>query len=525
MKLLEVYGDKVLGAIKGLDRIRFRGALRWLANVNGMRGFLSHSHILLKDFSGWAQSKTSQVRQACAQQAQALGIPTQYLRSSAVDKEKLARAIAAEHNLSEGPLCQLSVVEPCWAPMVVGERATKKLELEYRPRKCVFIYHYFDDPQVGFGHVRLQTWMPLPVSICLNGRHWLEKQLKAAGLGYLKDGNCFPWLENVAAAQRLMDEQLKTDWPVLLERLVLNACPGLDKILAPLDFSYYWSAEETEWATDAMFKSAAELESLYPLLIRHGLLVSDSPAVLRYLGRGHVSAQGKIQGRVPEQIQSDCRRRHEGVRLKHWVGRNSVKAYNKAGNRILRVETTINNTRDFKVFRAPEKHPEREMSWQRLRKGVADLHRRCQISDASNERYGAALAAAAVEEKLGEVAKGACRRVLKDGRSHRALNPWNELDYKLLTFLGRGELALNGFRNKDLRAILEPEQSATLDEVHKRRLSAKATRCIGLLRAHGLIRKVSRTSRYVLTEQGRKFTTALLSASATDVKTLMELAA
>ena len=33
MKLVELYGDKVLGAIKGLDRIRFRGTLRWLANA------------------------------------------------------------------------------------------------------------------------------------------------------------------------------------------------------------------------------------------------------------------------------------------------------------------------------------------------------------------------------------------------------------------------------------------------------------------------------------------------------------
>jgi hypothetical protein len=213
------------------------------------------------------------------------------------------------------------------------------------------------------------------------------------------------------------------------------------------------------------------------------------------------------------------------VRLKHWINHNSVKAYNKSG-RILRVETTINNTREFKVYRVPENHPEREASWQKLRKGVADLHRRCQISDAANERYGDALAAAVVEEKLGEVVKGACGRVRKDGRAYRALNPWNELDSKLLTFLGRGEWAIQGFRNKDVRAMLAPTGKALAqDEAQRRRWSAKATRCLRLLRAHGLIRKVSRTSRYMLTDLGRKFTTALLSASATDVKTLMELAA
>ena len=464
------------------------------------------------------------MRQGCAEQAAALGIPTIYLRTSAVDKDEEARRIAQERAITSGPICQFSVVEPCIAPLVEGNRATQKLELNYRPRKCVFIYQYFDDPQVGFGHVRLQTWLPFGITSCLNGRHWLEKQLQGVGAAYVKDGNCFPWLADVAGAQALMDQQLQTDWPALLERLALQAYPGLKDILAPLDFNFYWSAEETEWATDIMFKSARELESLYPILIRHGMIVSDSPAVLRYLGKRQPESSGLGPGSAPQEILSDCRRRYEGVRLKHWINQNSVKTYNKSGS-ILRVETTINNTREFKVYRAPQNHPEHEPSWQKMRKGVADLHRRCQISDASNERYGAALAAAVVEEKLGEVVKGACRRVKTAERSYRALNPWNELDYKLLTFLGRGQLAINGFRNKDLREILGSAEGETLDEKSKRRLSAKATRCLGLLRAHGLIRKVSRTSRYVLTEKGRKFTTALLSASTTDVKTLMELAA
>ncbi len=30
---------------------------------------------------------------------------------------------------------------------------------------------------------------------------WLEKQLRRKGIGYTKDGNCFPWIEDVEAAQ------------------------------------------------------------------------------------------------------------------------------------------------------------------------------------------------------------------------------------------------------------------------------------------------------------------------------------
>ena len=71
---------------------------------------------------------------------------------------------------------------------------------------------------------------------------------------------------------------------------------------------------------------------------------------------------------------SDVKRRPEGVRIKHRVGENSVKMYDKQGS-VLRVETTINDVDDFKTFRAPENKPNAAPSWQRMRKGVADLHR------------------------------------------------------------------------------------------------------------------------------------------------------
>jgi malate/lactate dehydrogenase len=42
MKLMELYKEKVMGAIKGLDRIRFRGTLRLLACIasDGIGHFL-----------------------------------------------------------------------------------------------------------------------------------------------------------------------------------------------------------------------------------------------------------------------------------------------------------------------------------------------------------------------------------------------------------------------------------------------------------------------------------------------------
>ena len=185
-----------------------------------------------------------------------------------------------------------SVVEPCIAPMVKGNKATKKLEVTMANRKCVWVYHYFDDSEFGFGHVRLQSWVPFNVFICLNGRHWLERQLQDRGIGYIKDGNCFPWIKDISSAQKLLDGQLKRDWKQMLNRLAFGSCPALDQVLRPLRPDYYWSADETEWATDIMFKSKEALDALYPSLLHHAMHVSDSGSVMKYLGgRNHKAFQ------------------------------------------------------------------------------------------------------------------------------------------------------------------------------------------------------------------------------------------
>jgi hypothetical protein len=53
-----LYKEKIMGALSGLDRIRFRGTWRWLANDRGMKVYLQHSNVLLKDFPQWEQSMT-----------------------------------------------------------------------------------------------------------------------------------------------------------------------------------------------------------------------------------------------------------------------------------------------------------------------------------------------------------------------------------------------------------------------------------------------------------------------------------
>lgn len=158
-----------------------------------------------------------------------------------------------------------------------------------------------------------------------------------------------------------------------------------------------------------------------------------------------------------------------------------------------------------------------------MRKGIADLRRRAETSQAANNRYLKALASVEDTRSLGELTTGLCQPVRRDGRRARPLNPHAPDDAKLFDAISRGEFTINGFRNRDLRELLFEDADASPED--QRRHSAAVSRKLTLLRMHRLIRKVTSTHRYHLTVQGRIVVTALMTARNTSTQALTRLAA
>ena len=97
------------------------------------------------------------------------------------------------------------------------------------------------------------------------------------------------------------------------------------------------------------------------------------------------------------------------------------------------------------------------MEYLRLRKGVADMHRRAEVGAKINDRYAEALATVEEAKPLGELTSTLGRPTKWKGRPVRALNPLSPGDGELLEAVNRGEHMVNGFRNRDLRALLFPK--------------------------------------------------------------------
>jgi hypothetical protein len=304
------------------------------------------------------------------------------------------------------------------------------------------------------------------------------------------------------------------------------AHPLHHEITAPMaGLSYYWSASQSEYATDVLFDQAQELQKLYPKFLRHAISSFQSADVLRFLGRRVPQSSGQAHAGFEGELNSRLQRRTEGVRIRHSLNGNSLKMYDKEGS-VLRVETTIVRPKEFRIYRAKEGQPKGQKSWRILRKGVCDMYRRGQVCRAANGRYLEALASVTGSNSLLQEAAQVCRPTLRNGKRYRALNALAQKDHSLLLALSRGEFALSGIRNANLRALLYPPAKAiktTKPEIRRR--SAAITRHFALLRAHGLLRKLSCTHRYQLTSKGRRIITALLAACYADVEQLTKMAA
>lgn len=182
-------------------------------------------------------------------------------------------------------------------------------------------------------HVRLQTWLPLTIQVCMNGREWLAKAMDRAGCRYERHGNCFTRIDDLG--QRRWMKTLNA----LARRVNIWLAPSAHWDL----HGYYWTMREAEFATDVMFHDAPTLQQRYPQLLRHALENFGSEQVLRSLGRRTVDVHfnGDVDTRLTRRVEGTC--------IKHRVEENSIKMYDNHGS-ILRIETTINNPRRYKVY-------------------------------------------------------------------------------------------------------------------------------------------------------------------------------
>jgi hypothetical protein len=117
--------------------------------------------------------------------------------------------------------------------------------------------------------------------------------------------------------------------------------------------------------------------------------VVTNPAIIFFLTLGVVSAAVNDPVRLDSGLLSGVSGNSPEV------GKNSIKLYDKAysdAGAVLRPEVTLNAPGQFRVFRHKTGQEEGPRQWRPLRAGIADLHRRAEVSQKALDRYCTALA-------------------------------------------------------------------------------------------------------------------------------------
>jgi hypothetical protein len=161
-EFLKVHQAAIEGTLTMLDRLIFRGYVSNLLPEGVFARFLARNGVLLKDFAGFVQQTTAALKVHVLQLAQAAGRPYEYLaaastKASGASKEDCARLIAERDQVTEGLICVFAVLEPCQSFVMQGDRASSKLVVRRKPRKCLHFYRYFLDAEFGVMQVRLQS--------------------------------------------------------------------------------------------------------------------------------------------------------------------------------------------------------------------------------------------------------------------------------------------------------------------------------------------------------------------------------
>jgi len=496
-------GAKVIGVLKIFDRMLFAGTLQNLIGVRGVGCYLNVLRIPPAERGRHLEAMTDRVVEGSMARAKELGVEVRHLERSDIRKEEVAREIAREKGITQGPIVVMTAQESCKSVRVLPSKLTEGgvYLREIRP-SVKHIYFYEMHPVFGLMHTRLQTWFPFNLQVCMNGHDWLARAMDQAGLRYEQRDNCFTWVEDIAEAQKIADRFLATRWERELDRFARQINPALPDVLRNFRSQYFWSLRQSEFSTDILFRNPADLDAIAHPLVFHAMASFGSDDIMRFRGR-------KVRSDYEGDIQTRFDEYPDGIRIRHSLGFNSFKMYTKEAT-ILRIEATINETKDFRAFRRKQGDPKGKRGWRQLRQGVADVRARANISDKCNDRYVEALSAADTSAPLGKVFETVSAPRVWKGRRVRAIRPWEPNDHQLLQAVHRPEFAAIGFSNADLYTVFFGDSPCTPEE-HRRR-SAQLTRRIRLLRAHHLIKKVPNRRRYRLTPEGRATISTILSA-------------
>ena len=483
MELLTTrYASEIEGTLSCYDRIVITGTLPVLSNARDLTAYFYQKGLRIFDYATFAEPFREQLKANAEALAKSSGIEIEFIRKSGVRKEAIIEKKIKQRGNHPGIVHIISVMESCNTYKPWHDKATHKTFLKYDQSKCLTYYFYFIDELLGLCYVRVPTWLPFKLQIYCNGHSWLSNELTNQHIGYTTIDNAFVQIDDWQKAQQISDGLKIERLHKRLDEFAGRFCP------VHKDFNqvYHWSIMQCEYATDIVFKKQEYLKPIYEELIACAIHTVKPENIVTFLGK-------KLHGNYAGEIGNNYHVRIEGSRIKHTMGKTSIKMYDKFGQ-ILRIETTTNDVSFFKHYREV-RHDDGTSSQEEayMKKNIYSLKPLREILVSANQRYLEFLSAIDDHSIGHKKLEKATEPKTVEKRKYKGINFFCKTDKKLMLTLARGEFNIYGFRKKDIEQYIDFTKSQ-LSRTFKR------------LRVLGIIKKVGKSYKYYLTRFGKEIT-------------------
>ena len=488
-QFLSQWQSQISLQVSCFDRLILTGYLPfWSADTvnKWIGGRLGIRHI---DFLPQMKRLSDQLVDSAKRQATQAGAPFHHLQGRC-RKEALIEQISRESGDREGLIAVLCPQESCRTLKLTYGRGRPRFEYAYRPQRV--LYFYLNDRQFGRMFIRIQTWFPWRIQVYVNGHDWLARQLDKRRISFRRQDNAFLAIEDPQAARRIADSFADLPWTSLLNRWARRFNPLLSHPWLNGRI-YSWFIDQAEYSTDLLFTDRTVLSDLYPRLLDHAVVNFRAPDIMTFLGR-------RLDPRYEGEVQTNCQKnRWPGARIKHRVGDNWLKMYDKFG-RMLRIETVINKPKGFKMQDTVPGPEGPRVIWKPLGKSVRNFRRYQEIAQSSNLRYLDALAPVQDSHASYQQVRQLVQSQQHAGRRYAGFNVAKEDDVDFLAAILAGEHHLHGFRTEDIRQRLH---GRCCDPLLRRRQAQAISRRLKRLHVRGLIAKIPRSHRWRAAVRGQ----------------------
>jgi hypothetical protein len=360
----ERYRDLLTGSYDCVDRIvlnayfplghspgGFRVWWRWLHNDSDE--LLDNNHLMRL-----AGRFARRVRAWAAETK----IPVVYCKSGE-RKHEIAAEYLSTHTVV-GPGVFLVLVAK--APATVWDvHRTASGKIGNIAKKTAFINHYsfhIMDPQWGHVTIKMSGHPPFGAQVILNGHEYVARQAQVAGVGFTMEGNCFTAVADPQGLAQVADT-LSQDATVgrlsrLCDRWIYSSCLcfALDSDeQARSGFGYNYSVYQVEYSRNLLFRSGAQMDRVFNTVVDRTRSRLDVPILRTLFGAKTRPHRDRTSGppRLAVVIETP---QYDLTLFKVHFGLLTLKGYTK-GERVLRFEAIVHNTKELGLGRAVDKFP------------------------------------------------------------------------------------------------------------------------------------------------------------------------